>query len=321
MKSIQKFLLIMAGFFLAIPQSFSQADVQSLVGARGGGDAVMTQKGYTHVKTDKSNSSAYAYWWQQKTSTCVCVRTTDGKIQSIVKSRPVDCNKGSGANTKYNHSASSHAEGKHYDDVDREKAFERGYNEAKMNESYNNVYEGDRMVEAYARGYTSGVKVRNSAPSYKPNNSYVEIHDLNGWLASSAYDVLGKRGFKELRSKTFNGGTHKYWHHSRTGQCIESVQRGRDISEIRQYKNCNEFLGNVKEEPSFIDWKDQIGKDANSAYSNLERRGFKEVKIAHTGGTTRRLFHHNKTGQCIVTISVNERIKDIEPSDNCNKHL
>ena len=71
----------------------------------------------------------------------------------------------------------------------------------------------------------------------------------------------------------------------------------------------------------FVEWKDLVGEDAEDSYRQLERRGFKEIKIAHKSGTTRRLFHHAKTGQCIVTVSVSKEIYKIEHSDNCNKYL
>lgn len=227
---------------------------RDLDGVKGRDAEVQLQKkGYSHVKTDKTSNSIYSYWWNYGSKTCICEQISDGRVKSIVKSLPADCNKNSdGSVSRHsNYESSSH----HYNfnseysnSREMRDAFERGFKDGKYNKAYHNVYDGSRMIRSYQDGYVKGVQ-------YRTNNT---------------------------------------GHHSR------------------------EAGYNSK---GFVEWKDLIGHDAENAYRQLENRGFKEVKIAHTGGTTRRLFHHSKTGQCIVTVSVQKEIYKIEHSDNCNKYL
>lgn len=72
--------------------------LQDLKGALGrDGEYQMQQRGYTHVRTEKSDDSAYSFWTDNRYGYCVQVRTTDGRYDSIVYSPAADCAAGSGA--------------------------------------------------------------------------------------------------------------------------------------------------------------------------------------------------------------------------------
>jgi len=63
-----------------------------LVGARGGqAENALNQRGYTWVKTEKSDDSAYSYWTEDSTGKCVTIRTSDGSYQSIIYAPEFDC--------------------------------------------------------------------------------------------------------------------------------------------------------------------------------------------------------------------------------------
>ena len=67
-------------------------DLQDLIGARGrDGEYQMQHRGYTHVRTDKSDDSAYSFWTDNRSGRCVQVRTTDGRYASIVHTPDADC--------------------------------------------------------------------------------------------------------------------------------------------------------------------------------------------------------------------------------------
>lgn len=66
--------------------------LQDLKGALGrDGETLMQQRGYTHVRTEKSDDSAFSYWTDNRYGNCVQVITTDGRYASIVYAPAADC--------------------------------------------------------------------------------------------------------------------------------------------------------------------------------------------------------------------------------------
>lgn len=69
--------------------------LQDLKGVRGrDGEYQMQQRGYTHVRTEKSDDSAYSFWTDNRDGSCIQVRTTDGRYASIVHTPAADCTEG-----------------------------------------------------------------------------------------------------------------------------------------------------------------------------------------------------------------------------------
>jgi hypothetical protein len=68
------------------------SDLQSLVGVKGASaESELTRKGYTYRGGDQIGDSAFSYWKQPRTNSCVAVRTTDGRYQSITYAEPSKC--------------------------------------------------------------------------------------------------------------------------------------------------------------------------------------------------------------------------------------
>ncbi len=94
MKTNFKSAITMVVCMLTFSLGFAQGDVQNLIGANGASlENGLEQKGYTHIKTDKSGSDIYAYWWKSKNQTCICSRLSNNEVISIVKAMPFSCNK------------------------------------------------------------------------------------------------------------------------------------------------------------------------------------------------------------------------------------
>ncbi|MGB5160020.1 MAG: hypothetical protein WBO69_07765 [Thermoanaerobaculia bacterium] len=94
MTSIKK-IAVFAVAFVAATSLHAQDPVkhlQDLKGALGrDGEYQMQQRGYTHVRTEKSDDSAFSFWTDNRYGYCVQVTTTDGRYASIVYSPAADC--------------------------------------------------------------------------------------------------------------------------------------------------------------------------------------------------------------------------------------
>ena len=85
---------VIAGLAMAGAASAQTAvpSLSDLVGARASGaEYQMQQRGYTHIRTDKSGNDSYSFWQEQENGQCVVVRTYQGRYQSITYAPPVDC--------------------------------------------------------------------------------------------------------------------------------------------------------------------------------------------------------------------------------------
>jgi hypothetical protein len=68
------------------------SELQSLVGMKGrSAEAEITSKGYTYRGGTQIGDSSFTYWEQPRTNSCVAVRTTDGRYQSITYTEPKNC--------------------------------------------------------------------------------------------------------------------------------------------------------------------------------------------------------------------------------------
>lgn len=115
--------------------------LQDLVGAKGrDGEYQLQQRGYEHIRTEKSGDSAYSYWQETENGQCVTVRTTDGRYASIVYAPMSDCQGGG---------ASSHGGG----DSDRQDKFESVCGVIVDGQNYRyrcrvvNFYQGGQIVK------------------------------------------------------------------------------------------------------------------------------------------------------------------------------
>jgi hypothetical protein len=65
--------------------------LQDWIGARGAATDQLGERGFTYVRTEKSEDSSYTYWTETSTNRCVIARVSGGKIASIVYAPSSDC--------------------------------------------------------------------------------------------------------------------------------------------------------------------------------------------------------------------------------------
>ncbi|MCD6544356.1 MAG: hypothetical protein J7K34_07585 [Flavobacteriaceae bacterium] len=257
MKTIEKKLLILLILLISVTTSFGQSKangLQDLVGAKGSSaENELENRGYYHIKTDKTvGNNIYSYWWNSRQQKCILYNLNGGKIYSILNTLPSDCNKSTNTNTsgrygKYNnsyaHQAHHHDNNSHYSNQSHDDAYERGFNDGLHNKSYHNIYNDSNEKNAYSKGYGSGVGQRNRNTSYHSGyggyKAHVQVNDLNDWLAESAYDVLGKRGFIQNKRTNKNGKVYTLWYNRSTDQCIRTIETNRNISTIESSTYCD----------------------------------------------------------------------------------
>jgi len=228
---------------------------QDLIGAKGASsEAALTNRGFTHIKTERSGYNLYSYWWNAGAKHCICERISDGRVQSIVRTPSFDCNKtneGSVNHYNNNHSSSHHDNGNHYGDNAEDAAFERGFTDGSHHYSYHNVYSNRNQRDAYEAGYERGSGNRSERGSHHYESGargnykggFVDLNDLVGKNAKSAYaEMVDHRNFKEIHSFEHNGNHRKIMHNNKTGQCVEVVLHGDRIHEIKHYDDCDKYL-------------------------------------------------------------------------------
>ena len=221
-----------------------EGSLQDLVGSKASSTEMdLESRGYRLISTNKSGYASYTTWWSDDKNKCISVKTEDGRTASIVRKSPADCGQyGTTASSDYNsHDYNTHSS--HYNSSLHEAAYEKGYNDGKYKRGYNNHYYSDTETEGYAQGWQKG-----DAEKVSGNNNYntgytgykapVQYKDLKGWSASSAYDVLHKRGFREVE-RYKKDRLWIVWEHNSTRKCIKTGEDGGKIREIEESEKCN----------------------------------------------------------------------------------
>ncbi len=236
-------------------QSQSPArDLQDLVGVKGGSAEMDLQnRGYVHIKTEKSGYDVYSYWWQQNSNKCISYYLADGRVQAIVNAPSFDCNKPNNYNSdtnnysnhiSYNHQSHHHSNQTHYSQRDRDDAFERGHSDGLYNKSYHNIYADNDLKNAYTEGYNSGVNNRSNRTSYHSGrggySDYARTDDLIGLSVKRTGEVLKNRGFKKLDHMNIDGQKrrHRFFFNQNRSQCIETISRNETTLEVHNSNRC-----------------------------------------------------------------------------------
>ena len=238
-------------------------DVSDLVGARAaGGETQLEQRGYVHIKTDKSDDRAWSYWWHSGRKQCLSVATVDGRYDSITDTPAADCNQRGGKSDgsavaagvavaaligaiALAHKSHNHDDGKHYDDDKTDAVYERGFRDGLYNQSYHNY---DR-ADAYSRGYEAGTRQREDETSYRHGHRSgaggytrsVNVSDLQGARASSADGELQSRGFRNVDALKSGNAAYTIWYNRDTRQCLQmAIADGRvdSLVDIGSSPNC-----------------------------------------------------------------------------------
>ena len=147
---------------------------------------------------------------------------------------------------QYTHQSHHHSNNNysHYDDIAREDAYERGHKDGLYNMSYNNIY-GSNHKNDYSSGYESGVGQRNNNTSYHSGHggyqNHVNVSDLDNMNASSAYNELKSRGFRQEGEFVGSGDKHrlfKIWYNSNTKQCVKTADKNGKITMVQKSDKC-----------------------------------------------------------------------------------
>lgn len=252
-------LLVMALTVFSLLSVQAQDNVQQdLIGVKGASsEMALKNRGFTHIKTQKTGYDIYSYWWNEGAKSCICERISDGRVQSIVKTLPFDCNKTQSGSISRNHpnNHSSHHynnNSSYYTDAQKRSAFERGFSDGKYNKAYHNVYTESLLKTVYSDGYTAGARERREQTSYHHGSGgyvsgnykggYVDLSDLVGHNAKRGYaEMVDRRGFKEVHSFNHKGNNHKIMSNSTTGQCVEVVLHGDNIHDIKHSEDCGRY--------------------------------------------------------------------------------
>lgn len=154
-------------------------DLKDLVGAKGaGGESELERRGYTHIDTSKSRDAAYGYWWNNDKSSCIRVKTQDGRYQALTDVDPSDCGQtkkeggvSNGAKVAIGAAAllgvaallhKSHDRDDRNFNEQQTADFERGYRDG----LYNNSFNSRGGSSEYRDGYNRGVNERGQQSGY-----------------------------------------------------------------------------------------------------------------------------------------------------------
>ena len=265
-------LFLVVGLLPMTAQSQTPRDVRDLVDARASsGERALEDRGYVHIKRERGGDRSYSYWWKASDRECVVVQTADGRYRSLASAHAIDCNQsesnhhdGSGAAAAVvvgglaaaaiigaiAHSSHHHDDGRHRDDNDYERDYERGYRDGLHNHSYDNHND----TAGYMDGYQAGVEQRDHNTSYRHHSgrenshgyraaiSDSEFQSLNGARASSADGSLRQWGFSDVDGFTSGNARYTIWYNRSTRQCVQMATadgRAEDVRDIHTHPACH----------------------------------------------------------------------------------
>lgn len=225
------------------------------------GESELESRGYHVVHTSKTWFDSYTYWWNPSSKKCVSVKTNGGRYVAIVDTPNADCyqkeDTGMSAGAKagiaagaaaaiigaiaLSHKSHNHADNKHYEDVNQEAEYERGYRDGLYNSAYHNY----SNTEQYRVGYSAGVEQRRIETSHSSGwggyRPHVFLNDLIGVRGASGESELQNRGFRNVDGFKSSKTSYTIWWNARTGQCIQvATADGRydSIVDIGNHPNC-----------------------------------------------------------------------------------
>ena len=250
MNSPKRIILSLLGviFCIGVYAQTPSRDLQDIVGASGrSAESALENRGYVHIKTNKSGYDVYSSWWNPSKRKCVTYHLNDGDIRSVVDVPSFDCNKSSNegysSTSSYYHGSQHHNNNTHYSNQDHEMAFERGHNDALHNKAYHNIYADLNLKSAYSDGYQSGVSQRGYNTSHHSGRGGYQAHarvdDIVGLSIDSAAERMGSRGFTEVNQYKHDGKTHRIYYNRQTGQCIDVRAMHGKVGHVENSTRCN----------------------------------------------------------------------------------
>lgn len=250
-------LLVLATFLSVASFAQSRAtEFEYLVNAKGSSaEMELENKGYIHMKTDKSGYSIYSYWWSPGQRKCVTTMLSDGRVMSVINVPAFDCNqRPSNAGNDYayhtsnynQHQAHHHESNnyQHYNDGGQDIAFERGFRDGVNHYPYHNIFSSQVEIGAYSSGYNKGVSQRTDNSSYHSGQggyaAHVNANDILHKSENHGYAEMQKRGFAEVRRYTEDGKIFVAWYSTSTRQCVKTVAKSGSIIYVKMNSaQCN----------------------------------------------------------------------------------
>jgi len=211
-------------------------------------DQEMINRGYSFVKTEKSGSDAYQNWFNGNKNKCVTVRVSDGRVKSIVDVPNADCNRGSQGNNNNQYGSDEFSslidmKGTYLDQEMKNRGYRFVKTEKSGNDAYQNWFNGNKNKCVTVRVSNGRVLSIVDAPNAdcstgSQHTQSAEYKDLKGWVASSAYDVLQQRGYREVE-RYKKDRLWIVWKHNNSGKCIKTGEDGGKIKEVAESEKCN----------------------------------------------------------------------------------
>ena len=217
----------------------------------------LRERGFAHVSTHKGNSGyVNSYWWDERDDDCVNVEIYDGRVMTINDASDQDCghHKGGDAGAAVaavagaailgallSHKSHHHEDKNHYNNLEDEGHYERGYTDGLHNAPYHNY---DRS-NAYSNGYQAGVSERSANLSYHSGrggyHATAQYNDLQGARAAGGMDTMERRGFRQVDNFTSGDTRYSIQYNRDTRQCVQvTIADGHfyDLRDIGRHPKC-----------------------------------------------------------------------------------
>ncbi len=148
-----------------------------------------------------------------------------------------------------------------------------------------------------------------------------EFEDLVGARASSGESELKGRGFKFVKTVKQDGRAYSNWWKASSKTCLTVVTADGRYDSITKgiEADCNSSSGSSAGGTNPVDLKDLVGSKAAGAETEMQSRGFRNVKGRKVGSTSYTYWKNDDTGQCVQVAVRNGSVGSILRSNanNC----
>ncbi|MBK6749785.1 MAG: hypothetical protein IPG67_07235 [Acidobacteria bacterium] len=148
-----------------------------------------------------------------------------------------------------------------------------------------------------------------------------QFEDLVGARASGGESELKNRGFKFIKTVKQDGRAYSNWWKASSKVCLTvATVEGRYDSIVKGPEaDCTSGAGPSAGTSSQVDLRDLVGSRAPGAETEMESRGFRNVKGRKVGSTSYTYWKNEETGQCVQFAVRNGKVGSILRSNikNC----
>ncbi len=148
-----------------------------------------------------------------------------------------------------------------------------------------------------------------------------QFEDLVGARASSGESELQSRGFKFVKTVKQDGRAYSNWWKASSKTCltVATVDGRYDSITKGPAADCTSGGGSSAGGSSQVDLKDLVGSRAPGAETEMQARGFRNIKGRKAGSTSYTYWKNDDTGQCVQVAVRNGSVSSILRSNanNC----